>query len=181
MARWGTGADLARELKITRQAVSKAEKAGRISRAASGMFDLDAARIQYQLHTDPEQQSRSLQQRSDGGAATEVLDPPAVELRGDAAALIAAKARREQAEAQLAELELAEKRGEIMAVGEHKRVLFALARTVRDAVLQISSRSAALVAATDDRQQCQAILDAEVRKVLEQLAAWRPADDAQRG
>jgi 16S rRNA G1207 methylase RsmC len=179
MARWGTGADLARELKITRQAVSKAEKAGRISRAASGMFDLDAARIQYQLHTDPDQQSRSLQQRSDGG--TEVLDPPAVELRGDAAALIAAKARREQAEAQLAELELAEKRGEIMAVGEHKRVLFALARTVRDAVLQIPARSAALVAATDDRQQCQAILDAEVRKVLEQLAAWRPADDAQRG
>lgn len=179
MARWGTGADLARELKITRQAVSKAEKAGRISRAASGMFDLDAARIQYQLHTDPEQQARSMQQRSDGG--TEVLDPPAVELRGDAAALIAAKARREQAEAQLAELELAEKRGEIMAVGEHKRVLFALARTVRDAVLQISSRSAALVAATDDRQQCQAILDAEVRKVLDQLVAWRPADDAQRG
>jgi 16S rRNA G1207 methylase RsmC len=179
MARWGTGADLARDLKITRQAVSKAEKSGRISRAASGMFDLDAAAIQYRLHTDPEQQARSMQQRSDGG--TEVLDPPAVELRGDAAALIAAKARREQAEAQLAELELAEKRGEIMAVGEHKRVLFALARTVRDAVLQISSRSAALVAATDDRQQCQAILDAEVRKVLEQLAAWRPADDAQRG
>lgn len=168
MARWGTGADLARELKITRQAVSKAEKSGRISRAASGMFDLDAASIQYRLHTDPEQQARSMQQRSDGG--TEVLDPPAVELRGDAAALIAAKARREAAEAQLAELELAEKRGEIMAVGEHKRVLFAVARSVRDALLQIPVRAAALLSAESSTQGCQAILDAEIHKALQQLA-----------
>jgi phage terminase Nu1 subunit (DNA packaging protein) len=171
MARWGTGADLARELNISRQAVSKAEKSGRISRSGNGMFDLEAAGIQYRLHTDPEQQARSLQQR---GHDVEVMDPPAVELRGDAQALIAAKARREQAEAQLAELELAEKRGEIMAVGEHRRVLFALCRAIRDAVLQISARSSAMLAAAGDQAQCQAILDAEVRKVLEQLETWRP-------
>ena len=171
MARWGTGAELARELNITRQAVSKAEKSGRISRSGNGMFDLEAAAIQYRLHTDPDQQARALQQR---GPEVEVMDPPVMELRGDAQALIAAKARREQAEAQLAELELAEKRGEIMALGEHRRIVFALCRAVRDAVLQISARSSAMLAATDDQAQCQALLDDEVRKVLEQLAAWRP-------
>ena len=173
MARFGSGADLARELKISRQAVHKAETSGRISRSANGKFDLDAAAIQYRLHTDPEQQARSLAQR---GPEAEVMDPPAMELRGDAAALIAAKARREAAEAQLAEFELAEKRGQIMDVGEHKRVVFSLARAVRDAVLQISSRTSAQLAAAGDQAQCQAILDAEIRKVLEQLGQWQPSD-----
>jgi phage terminase Nu1 subunit (DNA packaging protein) len=91
-------------------------------------------------------------------------------LRGDAAALIAAKARREAAEAQLAELELAEKRGEIMAVGEHKRVLFAVSRAVRDALLQIPVRAAALLAAESSNQGCQSILDGEIHKALQQLA-----------
>lgn len=174
MARYGSGADLARELGISRQAVSKAEKSGRISRAASGLFDLDAAAIQYRLHTDPEQQARSLQQRSGG---TEVLDPPAVEVRGDAAALISAKARREQAEAQLAEMKLAEAMGSAMNIAEHKRVIFALGRAVTDALLQMPSRLGAVVAAESNQLQCQALIEAEVRKVLEQLARWRPDAD----
>jgi len=70
MARYGSGAALARELVLTRQAVSKAEAAGRITRAASGEFDLDAAAIQYRLHTDPDQQGRALgQQRASMPAA----------------------------------------------------------------------------------------------------------------
>jgi phage terminase Nu1 subunit (DNA packaging protein) len=178
MARFGNGAQLAEELGISRQAVSKAEKTGRITRAASGLFDLDAAAIQYRLHTDPEQRARSLQQK---GGGVEVMDPPVLELppTSDAARLVREKARREAAEADLAELELREKRGEIMAMSEHRRVLFSLTRAIRDALLQIPSRSAALVAAEISQPQCQAILDAEMRKVLQQLAAWQP--DAEPG
>lgn len=178
MARWGRGTQLAAELGITRQAVSKAEKSGRITRAANGLFDLDAAGIQYRLHTDPEQQARSLQQRQ---ADVEVLDRPVgLELPGGSPAerLVREKARREAAEADLAEIELAEKRGETMAMSEHKRVLFALARSVRDALLQIPSRTAALVAVESSQAACQGILDAEIRKVLEQLAAWKPESPA---
>ena len=176
--RYGGAKQLADALGVTRQAVYKAEKTGRIARSANGMFDLDACAIQWARNTDPEQQARSLAQR---GSDVEVMDPPAVELRGDAQALIAAKARREAAEAQLAELELAEKRGEIMAVGEHKRVLFALCRAIRDAMLQIPARASAQCAASNDQAQVQSLLDVEVRQALEQLKQWRPDADTAGG
>ena len=74
MPRFGNGTDLARELGISRQAVSQAVKAGRISRTAAGTFDLDAAAIQYGLHTDPEQQRRGLARQ--GRAATSAVPEP---------------------------------------------------------------------------------------------------------
>lgn len=178
MPRFGNGADLARELGITRQAVSKAEKAGRISRAANGDFDLDAARIQYRLHTDPEQQLRSLQQERSAPAGVAVLERPVLEFEGDAKALVAAKARREAAEAQLAELELAEKRGEIILSSDHKRVVFALCRSICDALMPLADRMAPLVAAESDPAKVHAIITGEVRQVLMLLKdTRRPADD----
>lgn len=184
--RWGSGSELARELGITRQGVHKAEKSGRITRAANGLFDLDAARIQFRLHTDPEQQLRSIQQRpetpttfgvggsqagaSAAGGATDIVVPErGVEFTGDAAALVAAKARREAAEADLAELELAEKRGAIMSSADHRAIVFRIARTLRDALLQVPARTAALLAAESDQAACQRILEAEIRAVLQQL------------
>lgn len=178
MPRWGTGADLARELGLSRQAVSKAEKSGRISKSANDKFDLDAAKIQYRLHTDPEQQIKSLQQRS------EILIPDrAGEFTGgDAASLIAAKARREAAEAELSELELAEKRGQVMSVADHRRIIFVMARSMRDALLQIPSRSGSLLAAEGDATACRRIVEAEIRTALQQIAALDvPVDDAVAG
>jgi hypothetical protein len=173
MPRFGNGADLARELGITRQAVSKAEKAGRISRAANGDFDLDAAKIQYRLHTDPEQQLRSLQQERSAPAGVAVLDRPPLEFQGDAARLVGAKARREAAEAQIAELELAEKRGEIILNADHKRVVFALCRSICDALMPLADRMAPLVAAESDPAKVHAIITGEVRQVLMTLRDTR--------
>jgi hypothetical protein len=173
MPRFGNGADLARELGITRQAVSKAEKAGRISRAANGDFDLDAAKIQYRLHTDPEQQLRSLQQERSAPAGVAVLEPPVLQFEGDAKALVAAKARREAAEAQIAELELAEKRGEIILNADHKRVIFALCRSICDALMPLADRMAPLVAAESDPAKVHAIITGEVRQVLMTLRDTR--------
>ncbi|MEY2653098.1 MAG: hypothetical protein RLZZ524_125 [Pseudomonadota bacterium] len=188
MPRFGNGADLARELGITRQAVSKAEKSGRISRMADGRFDLDAAAIQYRLHTDPEQQIRSMQQArpyAEAQAAQHgvaVLDaPPQMEFTGSAADLLRAKAKREHAEAQLAELELAEKRGEIILAADHKRVIFRLCRSIRDALVPIPDRMAPVVAAEDDPAKVHAELSREIRQVLEALSALaNQGDDAER-
>jgi hypothetical protein len=181
--RWGNGVQLAAELGITKQGVRKAEKAGRIARAANGLFDLDAARIQFRIHTDPEQQLRAMQQRSDraSGADQAVVVPPDIrplEFAGDAQALVAAKARREGAEADLAELELAEKRGLIMAVLDHRKILFEFARRVRDSILQVPSRAAPLVAAESDQRACQRIIEAEIRAVLQQLSQVEPPAEA---
>ncbi len=181
MARWGTGVDVARELGVSRQAISKAEKSGRLSRAANGMFDIDAAKIQYKLHTDPEQQLRSLQQKQSGEIA--VVDRGlGLSEGGDAAALIAAKARRESAEAELAELELAEKRGQIMSVADHRRIIFVMARAMRDALLQIPSRSASILAAEGDATACRRIVEAEIRTAMRQLEKMEmPPEDAVTG
>lgn len=166
---WVNGSRLAKELGLSRAAISKAEKSGRIARAGNGLFDLVAAKIQYRLHTDPEQQLRSLQQRPHKAEQEIVIPERPMEFAGDAAALVAAKARREAAEAALAELELAEKRGETLSMKDHKRIVFALARGLRDALLQIPSRAAALVAAENSQTACQRILEAEIRAVLQQL------------
>lgn len=180
--RWGNGVQLAAELGITKQGVRKAEKAGRITRAANGLFDLDAARIQFRLHTDPEQQLRSLQQRPDRASGADqtavVTVDRTMEFAGDAQALVAAKARREAAEADLAEFELAEKRGTIMSVADHKRIVFTLARSIRDALLQVPSRCAALVAAESEQTTCQRIVESEIRAVLQQLMQIDPPVDA---
>jgi phage terminase Nu1 subunit (DNA packaging protein) len=200
-ARYGSGADLARALGITRQAVSKAEQSGRISRSANGQFDLDAAAIQYRLHTDPEQQLRSLQQR---GAEVTVLDRPgpsaaAFDLAARAAhaaaqstaglpalpdipgmdaagRLMVAKARREQAEAELAEIELSKAHGSLLDAGDVKRATFALARSVRDALLAVPDRLAAQLAAEADAAVCRRMLADELRQVLAQLTVL-PAEE----
>lgn len=176
---WVNGAKLAAELGITRQAVHKAEKSGRITRAANGLFDLASAKIQYRLHTDPEQQMRSFQQRPETPTAELVVaERPPMEFTGDAQALVAAKARREAAEAELAELELAEKRGQIMAVLDHRKILFEFARRVRDSILQVPSRAAPLVAAEGEQRACRRIIEAEIRAVLQQLSQVEPPPEA---
>lgn len=97
MPRYGSGADLARELGISRVAVHKAEKSGRISRTAEGKFDLEAAAIQYRLHTNPEQSRRALAQQGQGAAAA-ISDPLSISDY---------RIRKERAEAQRAEIETA--------------------------------------------------------------------------
>ena len=95
--------------------------------------------------------------------------------------LLRAKAKREHAEAQLAELELAEKRGEIILAADHKRVIFRLCRSIRDALVPIPDRMAPVVAAEDDPAKVHAELSREIRQVLEALSALaNQGDDAER-
>lgn len=101
MPRFGSGADLARELGISRVAVHKAEKSGRISRTAEGKFDLEAAAIQYRLHTNAAQQRRALAQQGNG-AAVAIPDPLS---SNDW------RIRRDRAEAERAEIETARLKG----------------------------------------------------------------------
>lgn len=102
--RRGNGGDLARELGITRQAVHAAEKSGRISRTADGKFDLDAAAIQYRMHTHPEQQRRALAKQSAGA------------VNGTSAPLMFEdwRTRQARADAETAEINLAKLKGTLV-------------------------------------------------------------------
>jgi hypothetical protein len=57
---------------------------------------------------------------------------------------------------------------------DHRKILFEFARRIRDALLQVPSRSAALVAAESDQRSCQRIIEAEIRAVLQQLSQVEP-------
>lgn len=107
------------------------------------------------------------------GAASAGATPPAGEAPvppSDSARLMKAKAAREEHEAELARMRRLELEGRTMFMADHKAVVFELARRIRDALLQVPARCAALVAAESDQLACQRILDAEVRHVLAYLS-----------
>lgn len=81
-----------------------------------------------------------------------------------------ARTRLRIAEADLLELKLAEERGEVIRVEAVKAALSVAMATVREALLQIPSRLAPLLAADTDPASVQNLLHAEIHQTLEHLA-----------
>lgn len=86
----------------------------------------------------------------------------------DAAALIAARVRLTQAQAQLAELAHRHKEGELIPVEEARRAAVWFSRTIRDAILQFPARTGPELAATlgVDTRLMIGTLDAALRNLL---------------
>lgn len=82
-----------------------------------------------------------------------------------------AKTLREIAEARLAELRLAEQRGELVRVAEVEASLAAKVAALREGFLQMPARLAPIMAAESDQARCHDILQAELRQVLAQITA----------
>jgi hypothetical protein len=80
-----------------------------------------------------------------------------------------ARAVREGYAARLARLEFERRSGQLVNVKDVKVAIFAVAREVRDKLLNISSRVGALVAAESDEFKCEQIIDREVREALRSL------------
>jgi len=163
MARFGSGAELARQLGVTRQAVNKREKAGDLTRAANGKFDLDAAAIQYRLHTDPEQQRRALAQNLRlPGAQMDQPDPESRDWH----------ARRLRAEARLAELELQEREGSLVKRDEVQRSARRIASTLVALLAPVADRIAAEFGVDEaHRRRLRLRIVAELDQVRAELSA----------
>lgn len=162
MARYGSGADLARELGISRQAVHAAEKAERISRAANGKFDLDAARIQYGLHTNAEQQRRALAKQ--GAGATVATAEPMTTSDWRTA--------RERAEAERALIEVAKLKGELAATDAIQAAARRAAYAIVGALEQLPDRVAAECGADEpQRRRIRQVLQREVDQARREVAA----------
>lgn len=85
-------------------------------------------------------------------------------------ALDRSRGRREHYAAELARLEVMQRRGELLPAAEVRAEAFALARAVRDALLGLPARVAPLLAATADAAQCHRLLSAEIAVALRGLA-----------
>jgi len=81
------------------------------------------------------------------------------------------RARREAAEAELAELKLAEQRGELVRVADVRSVHAKRVAGLREAMLQIPSRLSAVLAAESNQARCHDVLQQELHAVLQQVTA----------
>jgi hypothetical protein len=93
--------------------------------------------------------------------------PPPADLGED---FQAARARREAAEADLAELKLAEQRGELVRAADVRAIYARRAAALRDGLRQIPARVASVVAAESDQARCHDVLQTEIDAVLSVLA-----------
>lgn len=81
------------------------------------------------------------------------------------------RARRENAEASIAELKLQEQRGDLMRREVARNEIATLAKAFRDALMQSKARLAPVLLEQSDVRQVEQILDAEFRHVLAVAAA----------
>jgi len=88
----------------------------------------------------------------------------------DGMSLADAKRVHEQYKAAQAKLDYERKKGDLVPVDEVRKAAFDRARQVRDALMNISSRTASILAAETDEHEVTEILNREIRQALEGLA-----------
>ena len=162
-------AEYARHRGCSKVAVGKAVKANRIS-MINGKIDPAVADIQWEKNSRARAGTQtSAQLPLDGG------DAPAEPAKVDD--YMYNRNRREAAEAERAELSLAEDKGQLIRVDAVKAALANVFSSVRDALLQIPARLGPQLAAESDAAKAQSMLHAEIHQALQQLAnAGRFAD-----
>lgn len=173
-------AQLARDLGVSRQSINELVKRGVIVADGSGLIDVGLARIALADRLHPSAKTAAA---INAAPQPPVPPPPAAapdSSAGDDTAehvtsYHVAKTLREIAEARLAELKLAEQRGELVRVAEVEASLAAKVAALREGFLQMPARLAPIMAAESDQARCHDILQAELRQVLEQMLSPPPA------
>jgi hypothetical protein len=166
-----TQSEYARRRGCSEAAVRRAVKDGRISLLA-GKLDPTAADAQWARNTRVRAGSKpadSANLGAPGGAAA--AGEGAAPTREDNDAYWAVKARREKAEADMAELKLAEQTGELVRRAEVEAIHSRHAALFREALLQMSTRITPIIAGYGgDEAKIRALIDQEHRQALTQFA-----------
>lgn len=180
-----TQAEYAKRRGCSAVAVHKAVKSGRIS-LIDGLIDPDVADIQWAKNSRARIGSKAPQlgapaERPDDGDQLP-LESAGLAAQPEAHAPAAAPAaqpddyttwrgRREAADAELAELRLAELRRDLISVAAVEGVWSAMLASTREHLLQVRARLAPLLAAESDAFKIEQLLEGEHRKALETLAS----------
>lgn len=165
-----TMSEYGRRRGCTEAAVRRAVRDGRIT-LIDGRVDPVAADAQWARNTRVRAGSRPADDvnlragsapPAPAGGQGAAADPPVEDY-------YLVKSRRERAEADLAELKLAELRGELVRVGDVRAAYAKRAAGLREAILQLPARLAAQLAAEADQAKCHDLLQAELHGILAQL------------
>ena len=166
-------AELARQLGVSRQAVHDLIRRNVIELGTDGLVDLELARHAIASRVHPRGKTSATLSEAPAGA------PPAASALGAAAehadsattSYHVAKTLREAAEARIAQLRLAELRGELIRVDDVRSVYSRRIAALRESIMQIPPRLAAVLAAETDLGKVHDALQLELRQVLEQVTA----------
>lgn len=167
--------EYARHRRVSPAAVSQAVASGRITPVVDTRgrrrIDPEIADAQWSKNTDPLQSERA--SRSNRGA-----EPPDGGGEGGAkgSPYWDARTRREQAEAEMAEMKLRQQAGELCDVAGVRRAASDMGRAMRDAVMGLPSRIAPELAHLSDAWEIEQRLSAALRQVLDDLAKITRAD-----
>ena len=161
-----TQAEYARHRGCSRVAVGKAVKSGRIS-LVNGLIDPVVADLQWAANSRA-RVSAAAEPAQESLLSTRLHNAPPEPTPLDG--YTASRNRREAADAELAELRLAEEKGDLIRIDAVKGALGVLFASTRDALLQIPARMAPLLAAESVPAAVQSLLHAEIHQALQQLA-----------
>jgi hypothetical protein len=153
-----TQAEYARHRGVSRPAVLKAVRTGRIRLDADGRIDPVEADASWQRNTDPSRQRARSAQKPARATSTGHSD------------YHASRAVREAYMAKLAQLEYEAKSGKLIDAEESRRAAFEDNRRVRDLLLALPDRTAALLAGISDAAECHRLLTTEIRRACEELS-----------
>ena len=154
--------EYARHRGVSKVAVGKAIRAGRIS-LVNGKIDQVVADIQWAAN--------SRARAGSGGSEQLTLQAPALPIEVDKPDdYVTMRNRREAAEAELAELRLAEEKSQLIRVDAVKAAVSNVFSATRDALLQIPARLGSQLAAVSDAAAAQTMLHSEIHQALQLLA-----------
>jgi hypothetical protein len=175
-------ADYAKRRGVSQVAVHKAVKAGRIT-LIEGRIDPAVADIQWQANTRTRVSAKPPPHPGAAHGAGDARGPTLAAVQAQAGAHLgahdgadadggdywASRARREKAEAALAELKLEEARGSLVRADDIRATLARRAATFREALLQIPARLSAQLVAETNQAKVHALIDHELRTAMAHL------------
>lgn len=150
----------------TLQAVQDAIASNRIVRDADGQIDFQMADMMWAANTDKIQQTRAHHGMTPTGRA---IGDNAVAVVSVEQSWAAARARREVAQAELAELELQKQLGEVVAIEPVLDALTDANIKARTSLLQIPDRLSGQLAAESDAAKVHDLLRAEIENVVREI------------
>lgn len=171
-----TQAELARLLGVSRQAINDLIRRNVLELGHDGRLDIELARSAIANRVRPSAKTAATtpvppEQSPPATTPTTAQPQPAAndEQTSSVTSYHVAKTLRETAEARIAQLKLAELRGDLVRVADIRSAYATRAAALRESLLQIPARLASVLAAETDHARCHDLLQAELHQVLAQL------------
>lgn len=172
-------AQLARALEVSRVAVHKLVKAGKLVLGEDGKIDLETARAAIANSVHPGSKTAQAVSAAGGGAPadpqTVVIPSVATQFLGKAdehgmpTNFHVARTLREAAEARMAQIELAKMTGELVSLSDRTKAAREIGRQVRDALEVSRRRLSPYLAAAQTVAECEEIQRKEHQVLLQNL------------